>query len=422
MPAESAVSYIERETDSRTRSRYRVSALVSVYRSQIYLEGLLQDLLAQTLYARDELEIVVVDSHSPDDEDWRIVDRYANVHPHIRAIRTLERETLYQAWNRGISESRGEYLTNANTDDRHASNAFETLASELDNYPEVDLVYADVLISRIPNAPFHEVPAEEYFRTPSYVAPHLLLYYSFGPQPMWRKSVHSLVGTFDGSLKAAGDWDFGLRLARQCRAKRIPQALGAFLVTEDNISFRDSTMRDESLAVMNQWQTPENVERMYRMEGIVPSDARSKAEIRLDMGVRALEFVNPLGGRRRHLQFALNCFQQALELAPNWGKAINNLGVTLSLAGQAEQAARLFEQAGGMDQCPEAKANLRRLREALNPMDVYAGLRPSFSTLCLPTTFDAAAGRTWNPQTSPKHQETASKTPLIARKDSTVNP
>ncbi len=32
------------------------------------------------------------------------------------------RETLYQAWNRGIKQARGRYLTNANTDDRRCFN------------------------------------------------------------------------------------------------------------------------------------------------------------------------------------------------------------------------------------------------------------------------------------------------------------
>ena len=412
-----ATADMERQLDSRTEQQYRVSALVSVYNSSIYLDGLMRDLLSQTLYARNELEIVLVDSHSPDAEDWAIIERYAASHPHIRAIRTHERESLYMAWNRAIAEARGSYLTNANTDDRHAVNGLEVLANELDRHPGIDLVHADVLISRVPNAPFHEVPPDEPFHTPTSFAPGMLLYFGFGPQPMWRRTVHDRIGVFNGEMKAAGDWDFGLRLVAQCRTKRAPQVLGAFLVTENNISFRDSTMQNESLEVMNRWQTDENVERLYLMEGISASTDVDRARIHLDMGVRALEFVNPLGGRRRHLQFALTRFQRALQFVPDWSKAVNNIGVTFALAGQVDQAAKLFEAAGRSQECPEAGANARRLADGIAQMEIYGGFRPSSSGLSLPSTFDLAAGREWEaPIASGSGLEDRGTSLLIPRK------
>ncbi|MBD3167363.1 glycosyltransferase [bacterium] len=81
---------IERAFDTRTRDQYRVSALVSLYNSEKYLPGLMEDLLGQTLYERDELEIVFVDSHSPTD-DWAVLRGYAARYPHLRAIRTIQR-------------------------------------------------------------------------------------------------------------------------------------------------------------------------------------------------------------------------------------------------------------------------------------------------------------------------------------------
>src|SRR5687768_12897488 len=103
-----------------------VTALVSTYRSEAFMQGCLQDLVEQTLYAQGALEIVVIDSGSPENER-AIVEQFQRRHPRIVYLRT-ERETLYAAWNRGIGAAGGKYLTNANTDDRHRRDALEILA------------------------------------------------------------------------------------------------------------------------------------------------------------------------------------------------------------------------------------------------------------------------------------------------------
>jgi Glycosyl transferase family 2 len=71
--------------------RYRVSAMVSTYKNERFIEGRLKDLLAQTL--GDQLEIIVVDSGSPENEG-AIVRRYQKQHPNIHYIRTEQRENV----------------------------------------------------------------------------------------------------------------------------------------------------------------------------------------------------------------------------------------------------------------------------------------------------------------------------------------
>ncbi|MBZ0265955.1 glycosyltransferase, partial [bacterium] len=81
----------EKSLDTRENRPYKVAAIVSVYASERFMEGLLQDLTSQTLYARGELEIILVDSNSPENE-WKILEEFAKNHQHIRAIRTTVRE------------------------------------------------------------------------------------------------------------------------------------------------------------------------------------------------------------------------------------------------------------------------------------------------------------------------------------------
>ena len=148
-----------------------VSAIVSTYNNERFMEGRLRDLVAQTL--GDRLEIIVVDSGSQGNEG-AIVKRFMEKHSNIRYIRTEERERIYQAWNRGIRAARGKYVTSANTDDRLRPDALEILASELDAHPEMALAYADFFITNTENEEFHAHTRTGYSIKPDF-APNIML-------------------------------------------------------------------------------------------------------------------------------------------------------------------------------------------------------------------------------------------------------
>lgn len=205
---------------------FRVSAIVSTYASERFIEGRLNDLLEQTL--GDQLEIIVVDSNSPENER-AIVERYAARHSNIVYIRTDQRETVYQAWNRGARAARGVYLTNANTDDRLRTDALELLAGELDANPSMALVYADFFITGYENMTFNHHIRTGYSIKPDY-NPNIMLHgCHMGPQPMWRRSLHDEIGYFDETLVAAGDYEFWCRIACRYPMKHVPLFLGLYL-------------------------------------------------------------------------------------------------------------------------------------------------------------------------------------------------
>ena len=45
---------------------YKVSAIVSVYKAERFIKGCLEDLLSQTLFQKGDLEIIIVNSGSPE--------------------------------------------------------------------------------------------------------------------------------------------------------------------------------------------------------------------------------------------------------------------------------------------------------------------------------------------------------------------
>ena len=108
--------------------KYRVSAIVSAFNSEKYIFGRLQNLIDQTLYRRKQLEIIVVDSCSQQNEG-PIVKDLMQRHDHVVYVRTSKRESVYGAWNRGVRLANGNYIINANTDDRLAANALEKMSA-----------------------------------------------------------------------------------------------------------------------------------------------------------------------------------------------------------------------------------------------------------------------------------------------------
>lgn len=361
MTAKNAREGIEREIDTRTRPRYRVSAIVSTYASAAYLRGCIDDLVTQTLYGRGELEIIVIDSASPENE-WSILSELARRLPNLRAVRTRERESLYASWNRAILEARGEFLTNANADDRHRPDAFKLMVAALDAHPDVSLVYGNSYYSTTPNETWANNPRDRRFLTQRYFAPSLLLYFFFGPQPMWRREIHDRVGLFNPDYRAAGDWEFALRFARRERALHIEDELGLYLVHEGAISHRDGTMARENRRILETFHTPEMVESLYAGEGVSPDSPEQRARIHADMGQRALGYPCPDGVTRRRPEFALACFERAAALAPGWVAPLNNAAAALALLGAVDDAAKLFESLAAKVNLPEVRRNLALLR------------------------------------------------------------
>jgi glycosyltransferase involved in cell wall biosynthesis len=213
-----------------SESEYLVSAIVSVYNCERFIKGCFEDLEDQTIANR--LEIIVINSGSQENED-HIIKSFQERYTNIVYIKTTERETIYRAWNRAIKISAGKYLTNANADDRHRKDAFEIMVNVLESNHDVDLVYANSIVTNNENESFDRNVPSNYINR---IEPEpnatiaLLLKGSFiGPQPMWRKSIHKNIGMFNETLDVAGDYEFWLRMSYRYKFYHINEYLGLYL-------------------------------------------------------------------------------------------------------------------------------------------------------------------------------------------------
>lgn len=221
----------------------KVSAIVSTYNAEKFFRSRIENLLNQTI--ANQLEIIVVDSGSTQGEAEILQDYLHNARNSnnaacsIRYVRT-ERETLYAAWNRGIELSSGEYISNANTDDRLIDTAFEQLAQKLDQNLDAALVYSDAWETTDENeiidcAKLEYKPGRRRVYQPEYSHNKLLLHCYCGPFPMWRRSVHEKFGLFDPKFVVSGDWEFWLRMAEQTKFVHLAEPVGLMLKRDDSI-------------------------------------------------------------------------------------------------------------------------------------------------------------------------------------------
>ena len=267
---------------------YRLSALVSTYASESFIAGCLTNLLEQTLYTKGQLEIIVVDSGSPEKEG-DIVRKFQANNPHIRYLRTENRETLYQAWNRGAKAAQAPILANANTDDRYLPTAREGFVQVLETRPTCGFVYADALLSQDPEETVADC-AERPHPAQDFCAPDLLLHHFPGHQIAWRAQIHRQLGGFDAYFKAAGDYDFFLRLAQVKVGHHIRKPLGLRLFHQDAITLKDHTMAKEHHYVLQTYRAPSVTLSLYAMHGIETTNPLSQFACFMDLAFRSLAF------------------------------------------------------------------------------------------------------------------------------------
>lgn len=213
-----------------------VSAIVSVYKAERFIQGCLEDLVSQTLFQQGQLEIVIVNSNSPENEEPIIRPFQQRFPDQIRYIRTPKRETIYQAWNRAVQVACGRYITNANADDRHRHDALEIMANKLSSRPDIALVYANSDVTPQENALFETAERIGCLKWPAFDPVNLFRTCYIGPQPMWRRDLHEKYGYFDPDYRSAGDYEFWLRLAvAGMRFLHIEDQLGLYLMNPDGM-------------------------------------------------------------------------------------------------------------------------------------------------------------------------------------------
>ncbi len=190
-------------------SKPLISIITSVYKGDLFIESFLEDVTRQTVF--DKCELILINANSPGKEDV-VIQRYLKKHPNIIYQKLKQDPGLYTVWNEAIKLSSGEFITNANIDDRLACNCYEMHAKALLENPEVALVYSDHYVTQKPNELF-EHHSGRLHAYPEFSLENMIICLP-GNNPMWRKVIHEIVGFFNEKYRSAGDWEMWLRMIR----------------------------------------------------------------------------------------------------------------------------------------------------------------------------------------------------------------
>ncbi|MCS7064025.1 MAG: glycosyltransferase [Methylacidiphilales bacterium] len=212
------------DQNTKTNPLYTVSALVSVYRSNRFIFDKLLDLTEQTLYRKGKLQIIVINTASPEKEHFTIL-KFLEHYPHFTYIYTHQRESVYSAWNRGIVLAQADLITNSNTDDRLRPDALEIMSQALlDDKGGAVLAYCRSYIHHIPNQKWSSrIRFNSIYQNHPNRKPHQ---HEIGPNPVWKRKLHDIHGLFDTRYRAAGDHAFFSQIAQKYPFLEIPEILG----------------------------------------------------------------------------------------------------------------------------------------------------------------------------------------------------
>jgi glycosyltransferase involved in cell wall biosynthesis len=215
----------------------KISIITSVYDGDEFIRPFLEDITKQTAF-ESNCELILINANSPGNEEETIKE-YVKKYPNNIVYQKLDKDPgIYGVWNIGVEMSTGDYLTNANLDDRKAPRSLELHAKELFLDENVDLVYADMLITDKPNETWDANSSNNRaYNFPDFSFDNLKMVNMPHAAPMWRKSLHRSHGLFDQKYRSAGDWEMWLRAASKGSTfKKISGPLGLYYFNPKGIS------------------------------------------------------------------------------------------------------------------------------------------------------------------------------------------
>src|SRR5208337_4588194 len=119
----------------RTRNMPRVTVVTPNYNHARYLPERIVSILAQTF---QDFELLILDNASTDNSR-EVIGSYAR-HQNVGAIFNAENNgSPYKQWKLGLSQTKGEYIWFAESDDYADPALLETLVDRLDRHPNVGL-------------------------------------------------------------------------------------------------------------------------------------------------------------------------------------------------------------------------------------------------------------------------------------------
>ena len=212
----------------------KVSLVTSMFKGEKHIRSFLEDITAQTAFK--DCELIIINANSPENED-PVIEEYMEKYDNI-VYKKLDKDPgIYGVWNLGIEMATGEYISNANLDDRRSPLHVELHALELAKNPDIDLVYAESFVTPNDHENFITNSSEGRVYPIADFSNENMIKCLPGCMPVWRKSMHDSAGLFEADYRYAGDWEMWLRAVRSGSTfRRLPGVHGMYYMNPDGLS------------------------------------------------------------------------------------------------------------------------------------------------------------------------------------------
>lgn len=217
---------------SSNQHKLVISAVISVilptYNREALLHRSIQSILNQTY---KQFELIVVDDASTD-ETSKIISKIHD--PRLRYVKQPVNQGACAARNRGIKESKGDYIAFQDSDDVWLANKLETQIRYLERM-QSDIVFCAFLRYGTGGNPIGIFPGKS-------VQPGLISYQQLlkgnliSTQTMLGKKECFDQYLFDESMPRLQDWELVLRLSRNYKITYDDNVLAHVFVQEDSLS------------------------------------------------------------------------------------------------------------------------------------------------------------------------------------------
>ena len=202
----------------------------------------------------DNIEHIIIDGKSTDNT-LTILKKYEGTY-NMRWISEPDSGPV-EATNKGFREARGEILGQLPTDDLFLPWAISTAVQYLQRYPEVELVYGDLigmdLDTGLNRLSFFPKVSLQFLRRSGYL-PSIATFF--------RKSVLEKVGLLDEELSAGGDYEYWIRVAKQYKVLKIEEVLALDRIhARSRRVFLQQPIRKESKLVRQKYGMPTGITR-----------------------------------------------------------------------------------------------------------------------------------------------------------------
>jgi len=190
-----------------TQAGVRISIITAVYNGMPCLEEAINSVLAQ---GSSEVEHVVIDGGSTDGT-VDLLDRYSD---RIAYWHSRSDSGIYDAWNSGLAEAKGEWIAFLGADDRLCNGAIEAYLSYIE---ENELRKWDLISSKSqrlsPDQRSFSISGREW-AWPEF-SKHMCIAH---PAALHHRRLFQRFGGFDTSYRICGDYEFLLRAGSSLRA------------------------------------------------------------------------------------------------------------------------------------------------------------------------------------------------------------